>query len=59
MAKEALASAGIPAYVKQNSLGRVYGLSVGGFGVGEVWAPPALAEQARSVLREIGLLEPE
>ena len=55
MAKDALAEAGIPAYVKQNSLGPVYGLSVGSFGSAEVWAMPAVAEQARDLLIGIGV----
>ena len=56
MAKDALAEAGIPAYVKQNSLGAIYGLSVGSFGVAEVWVVPPLAERAYDVLAGIGLL---
>ena len=58
MAKDALVTAGIPAYVKQNSLGPIYGLSVGSFGAAEVWVLPALAEQARDTLIGIGVLEP-
>jgi hypothetical protein len=57
MAKEALAEANIPAYVKQNSLGPIYGLSIGTFGAAEIWTMPVLAEQARATLRAIGLLE--
>ena len=59
MAKDALAEAGIPAYVKQNSLGPIYGLSFGAFGAAEVWTVPAVAEQAQTLLHEIGLLAPE
>lgn len=59
MAKDALAEAGVPAYVKQNSLGQVYGLSIGAFGTAEVWTPPAVAEQARDVLIGIGVLQPD
>lgn len=59
MAQSALADAGIPAYVKQNSLGPVYGLTVGSFGRGEVWVPPAAVDPAREVLIGIGLLEPD
>lgn len=59
MAKDALAEAGIPAYVKQHSLGQVYGLTIGSFGAAEVWMHPALAEQAREVLIGIGLLGPQ
>jgi hypothetical protein len=59
MAKDALAEAGIPAYVKQHSLGQVYGLSIGAFGTAEVWTPPAVAEQARDVLIGIGVLQPD
>lgn len=57
MARDALQSAGVPAFVKQNSLGPLYGLSIGSFGSAEVWAPPAFAEQARDTLIGIGLLE--
>jgi hypothetical protein len=59
MAKDALAEAAIPAFVKQHSLGQVYGLTVGTFGSSQVWVPPALAEQAREVLIGIGLLPPQ
>ena len=59
MARDALAEAQIPAYVKQNSLGPIYGLSIGTFGRGEVWVPPALADQAIDTLIGIGLLEPD
>ncbi len=57
MAKDALATAGIPAYIKQNSLGPVYGLSIGSFGTAEVWVMPVLAEQARDTLIGIGVLK--
>ncbi len=56
MAKDALETAGIPAYVKQNSLGPIYGLSVGSFGTAEVWVVRPLAEQARETLVGIGVL---
>ena len=56
MAKEALAKADIPAYVKQNSLGPIYGLSVGSFGTAEVWVVRPLAEQALETLIGIGVL---
>lgn len=59
MAKDALAEAAIPAYVKQHSLGQVYGLTIGAFGSAEVWVLPALAEQAREILIGIGLLPPQ
>jgi hypothetical protein len=59
MAKDALAEAGIPAYVKQNSLGQVYGLSIGSFGTAEVWTPPVVAEQARDILIGIGVIQPD
>lgn len=56
MARDALQSAGVPAFVKQNSLGPLYGLSIGSFGSAEVWTPPAFAERARDTLIGIGLL---
>lgn len=59
MAREALAEAEIPAYIKQESVGPIYGLSIGEFGTAEVWTPPALAEQARDILIGIGLLGDE
>ena len=59
MAQSALEEANIPAYVKRNSLGPIYGLSIGAFGRGEVWVPPTLVDPAREVLIGIGLLEPD
>lgn len=59
MAREALAEARIPAYIKQESVGPIYGLSIGEFGRAEVWAPAPLAEQARDVLIGIGVLQDE
>lgn len=60
MARDALAEAEIPAHIKDNQLGRVYGLSIGAFGEAEVWVMPLFAEQARDTLIGIGLLgEPE
>ena len=60
MAKDALQSDGIPAFVKQNSLGPLYGISIGSFGSAEVWTPAAFADRARDTLIGIGLLgEPD
>ncbi len=56
MAQAALQEAGVPAYIKRESVGLVYGLSVGSFGSAEVWVPRPLAEQAEDVLIGIGLL---
>src|SRR3954469_495387 len=50
MARDALAEAEIPAYIKDNQLGRVYGLTIGSFGAAEVWVMPVFAERARDVL---------
>jgi hypothetical protein len=58
MAKDALAEAGIPAYIRANSLGTVYGLAIGSFGSGEVWVLPELAEPALEILIGIGVLPP-
>jgi hypothetical protein len=58
MAQAALQSAGIPAYVKRNSLGSLYGLSIGAFGRAEIWVLPALAEQAYNELVGIGVIAP-
>jgi hypothetical protein len=60
MARDALAEAEIPAYIKTNQIGRIYGLTIGSFGVAEVWVMPPFAEKARDVLIGIGLLaEPD
>jgi hypothetical protein len=58
MARDALAEEAIPVYIKQNSLGSIYGLSIGGFGSAEVWAPRPAEERARDILIGIGLLAP-
>lgn len=57
MAQDALKAAGIPAHIKRNSLGPLYGLSVGSFGSAELWALPAFAEQAYNELVGIGVIE--
>lgn len=57
MSKDALAEAAIPAYIKTNAVGSVYGLSIGSFGSAEIWVPPALADRARETLIGIGVLE--
>ena len=59
MAQDALAEAQIPAHIKHNALGAIYGISVGSFGAAEVWVPPTFVEQARDVLIGIGLLDAE
>ncbi len=58
MAQDALHVAGIPALIKRNSLGPLYGLSIGSFGSAEVWVPPALAERAYAELVGIGVIKP-
>ena|SRR5919199_2018754 len=58
MAKDALAEAGIPAYIRSNSLGAVYGLAIGSFGSAEVWVLSELAERALEILIGIGVLPP-
>lgn len=59
MAQDALQQAGIPALVKRNSLGPLYGLSFGSFGSAEIWVLPALAEQAHNELVGIGVIAPD
>jgi|GEM_PF-5220496 len=60
LARSALQDAGLPALIKRNSLGPIYGLSGPFYGTAEVWAVPALAEQTRDVLIGVGLLaEPD
>jgi hypothetical protein len=56
MAQSALRDAGIPAFVKRDSIGAVYGLAVGALAAAEVWVPRPLAEQAEDVLVGIGVL---
>ncbi len=58
MAKDALAEADIPAYIRSNSLGAVYGLAIGSFGSAEVWVLSELAERALEILIGIGVLPP-
>jgi len=55
MARDALAEAGIPAHIKQQSAGSLYGLSIGPLAEAEIWTPRPLAEQARETLVGIGL----
>jgi hypothetical protein len=57
MAQEALRDAGIPAHIKRDSMGVVYGLSVGPLAAAQIWVPRPLAEQAEDVLFGIGVLE--
>jgi hypothetical protein len=57
MAKDALRDAGIPALVKQNTTGTVYGFTTGAFGAAEVWALPAVAERTYDILVGMGLIE--
>jgi hypothetical protein len=58
MAQDALQTAGIPAHIKRNSLGPLYGLSIGSFGSAQIWVHPALAEQAYNELVGIGVIKP-
>ena len=58
MAQDALQTAGIPAHIKRNSLGPLYGLSIGAFGRAEIWVHPALAEPAYNELVGIGVITP-
>ena len=57
MAQEALRDAGIPAYIKRDTMGMVYGLSVGPLAAAQIWVPRPLTEQAEDVLVGIGVLE--
>jgi len=57
MAGEALRDAGIPAYIKRDTMGMVYGLSVGPLAAAQIWVPRPLADQAEDVLAGIGVLE--
>ncbi len=57
MAQEALRDANIPVYIKRDSMGIVYGLSIGPLSAAQVWVPRALAEQATDVLVGIGVID--
>jgi hypothetical protein len=57
MAEDALKDEGIPVFIKRDTMGSVYGLSIGALARAEVWVPRPLADQARDVLIGIGLLE--
>ena len=59
MARDALHEAQIPALVKRNPLGPIYGFTFGPFASAEVWVPPTFAEPARDVLVGIGVLPPD
>ena len=50
--KGRLESQDIPAFVKQEALGSVLGLTVGSLGSAQVLTPESLAEQARTILAE-------
>lgn len=57
LAQAALADAALPAYVKVNTVAKMYGLSSATFGRGEVWVHPQFVEQAREVLIGIGVFD--
>jgi len=57
MALEALQDAGIPAMLRRNPVGTVYGMSIGAWGSTPVLVPAPLLEQARDVLLGMGLME--
>ncbi len=57
MALEALHEAGIPAMLRRNPLGAVYGMSLGAWGETPVLVPAPLYEQARDILVGMGLVE--
>ena len=56
MARAALADAGIPIHIKQQSVGRIYGLSIGPPADAEGWVPPPLAAHAGGTLAGPGLV---
>ncbi len=49
--KSRLESEDIPAVIRQESIGTVMGLTVGGLGAASVWVPEPLAERAWSILQ--------
>ena len=50
--KGKLESAGVPALLKYESLGQIYGLTVDGLGLVRVQVPAELAEQAEALIAE-------
>ncbi len=56
MAQDALTEAGIPVFIKRNTMGALYGLTLGAWGSAEVWVPPALAQRAYDILAGLDLL---
>ncbi len=50
--KGKLESAGIPVFLKYESLGRVYGITVDGLGEVQVVVPKERAEEARALIEE-------
>ncbi|MBA3947848.1 MAG: DUF2007 domain-containing protein [Herpetosiphonaceae bacterium] len=57
MALEALHDAGIPAMLRRNPVGAVYGMSLGAWGETPLLVPAPLYEQAREILLGMGLVE--
>ncbi len=50
--KSRLESEDIPAVIRQESIGAVMGLTVGGLGTASVWVPEPLAKRAWSILQD-------
>ena len=49
-----LESEGIPAILRQEALGRFYGISVDGLGKVEILVPPSCEERALEILSSVG-----
>jgi hypothetical protein len=59
MALEALQEAGIPAMLRRNPVGTIYGMSLGVWGETPVIVPAALQDQAHEILVGMGLVDDE
>ncbi len=57
--KAKLESAGLPVFLKYESVGQVIGLTVDGLGLVEVQVPPAWVADAEALLEDAGDAEPD
>jgi hypothetical protein len=57
--KSHLESEGIPAYLKKESVGLVYGLTVDGLGQVSILVPRELVEEARRIIEPQDIEQPE
>jgi hypothetical protein len=57
--KSHLESEGIPAYLKKESVGLIYGLTVDGLGQVSILVPRELAEDAKRIIEPQDIKQPE